>query len=463
MSTLLSPVDDTSRNATWNSVHAAALDVLPSALRLLGVAEPDIDDLSQEILLAAYESLDRFDPAYPASTASPLDEADSAGDPPQRDGRRQQGSAEARWVFGIAWRKVSRYMDRAYRRREVPTGLHPAPHVQAVDPAPSSEQRVADRERLELAIAVLGTIAPERRILLVLHEAFDVPIVEIARELGINYNTACNRLRLAREDYRAAVARLRPEQRQALRAGWLLFPLASSSLTREDGTGASTPPGAPPAPSQTALPVLPPSLPAPPATPPLAPPVPPASLPPAPPPPVPPAPLPGTPAAPSLRRTLARVGLALGSAAAGIAGTIAVQLAIASPPAQWARRFGALLPELPPVSTACHAATPPLQALEPGPVAPAPEAPHRPCPAAPRAAPRASERDDTFAEELRLLTAARERLTAGDPAGALRQIAVHEQRFPGGQLKNVRERLRTIARARLSPPEQRAPGGAPSR
>ncbi|WP_437716482.1 hypothetical protein WMF45_08680 [Sorangium sp. So ce448] len=178
---------------------------------------------------------------------------------------------------------------------------------------------------------------------------------------------------------------------------------------------------------------------------------------------MPPAPLPGTPAAPSLRRTLARVGLALGSAAAGIAGTIAVQLAIASPPAQWARRFGALLPELPPVSTACHAATPPLQALEPGPVAPAPEAPHRPCPAAPRAAPRASERDDPFAEELRLLTAARERLTAGDPAGALRQIAVHEQRFPGGQLKNVRERLRTIARARLSPPEQRAPGGAQSR
>ncbi|WP_437591733.1 RNA polymerase sigma factor [Sorangium sp. So ce1000] len=340
MSTLLSPADDTSRNATWNSVHAAAVDTLPSVLRLLGVFEPDIDDLFQEILLAAYESLDRFDPAFPASTSAPLEEADPAGDPPPRDGRRQKGSAEARWVFGIAWRKVSRYLDRAYRRREVPTGLHPAPHEQAVDPAPSSEQRVADRERLELAIAVLGTIAPERRILLVLHEAFDVPVVEIARMLGINYNTACNRLRLAREDYRAAVARLRPEQRQALRACWPLFPLASDSLVRDDGTSASVPPAAPPAPSPPAPPTAP--APAPPAPPP-APPVPPASARP-----VPPAPLPQTPATSSLRRTLARVGRYLGAVAAGIAGTIAVQLALASPPAHWARRFEAQLPEPPP-------------------------------------------------------------------------------------------------------------------
>ncbi|WP_437800146.1 RNA polymerase sigma factor [Sorangium sp. So ce693] len=431
------------------------MDTLPSVLRLLGVSEPDIDDLFQEILLAAYESLDRFDPAFPASTSAPLEEADPAGDPPPRDGRRQKGSAEARWVFGIAWRKVSRYLDRAYRRREVPTGLHPAPHEQAVDPAPSSEQRVADRERLELAIAVLGTIAPERRILLVLHEAFDVPVVEIARMLGINYNTACNRLRLAREDYRAAVARLRPEQRQALRACWLLFPLASDSLVRDDGTSASVPPAAPPAPSPPAPPTAP--APAPPAPPP-APPVPPASARP-----VPPAPLPQTPATSSLRRTLARVGRYLGAVAAGIAGTIAVQLALASPPAHWARRFEAQLPEPPPASSACLAPTPQQQTPEPAPVAPAAEALPRPCPAAPRAAAPAGEREDTFAEELRLLSAARERLSAGDPAGALRLLAAHEARFPAGRLTGVRERLRTVGRARLAPPEQRAPGGAPSR
>ncbi|CAN93660.1 hypothetical protein sce3500 [Sorangium cellulosum So ce56] len=120
----------------------------------------------------------------------------------------------------------------------------------------------------------------------------------------------------------------------------------------------------------------------------------------------------------------------------------------------------------PPPREADSAVDPPRQAPEPGPGAPVIETPHRPCPAAPRAVPRAreaSERDDTFAEELRLLTAARERLTAGDPAGALRQIAVHEQRFPGGQLKNVRERLRTVALARVAAPEQGATGSEPSR
>ncbi|WP_437948939.1 hypothetical protein WME98_51325 [Sorangium sp. So ce296] len=71
MSTLLSPTDDPSRAPSWNSVHAAAMELLPRSLRLLGVAEPDVDDLAQEVLLAAYESLDRFDPAYPAASPPP--------------------------------------------------------------------------------------------------------------------------------------------------------------------------------------------------------------------------------------------------------------------------------------------------------------------------------------------------------------------------------------------------------
>ncbi|WP_437718458.1 sigma-70 family RNA polymerase sigma factor [Sorangium sp. So ce448] len=449
MSTHVPPADAT-RTATWNSVHTAALETLPRSLRLLGVAAADIDDLVQEVLLAAYESLDRFDPDYPASASPPPPrEADAAVDPPQRDGRRPRGTAEARWLFGIAWRKVSKHLERAYRRREVPGGLHPGPRGQAADPAPSSEQRVVERERLELAIDVLSTIAPERRVLLVLHEACEVPIVEIARELGINYNTAANRLRLAREDYRAAVARLRPDQREALRACWLPFPLASELLARDGGA------------STTAL-----SAPAPPAPAPPAESAPPAPPPTAPAPPAPPGPPPRSPATSTLPRRPGRIAVALGSAAAGVAGTVAVLLALAPPPALWARRFGPVLPELRPAGGACLAATPPQQAPEPGPVAPAPEAPHRPCPAAPRAAPRASEaseRDDTFAEELRLLTAARERLTAGDAAGALRQIAVHAQRFPGGQLKNVRERLRTVALARVAAPEQGAAGSEPSR
>ncbi|XXX71719.1 sigma-70 family RNA polymerase sigma factor [Sorangium sp. So ce134] len=506
MSTLFSPTDDPSRAPSWKSVHAAAMEFLPRSLRLLGVAEPDLDDLCQEVLLAAYESLDRFDPDYPASSPPTPQEAAPSGDPPPRDARRQHGSAEARWVFGIAWRKVSHYLDRAYRRREVPNGLHPGPYHQAADPTPSSEQRLAERERLALAVEVLGTIAPERRILLVLHEAYEVPIVDVARALGINYNTATNRLRLAREDYRAAVARLRPEQRQALRACWLVFPLASDFLAR-DGSASAPAPAAPPppAPAPLALPATaappphspaPPALPAPAAPPPHspaplappataaapprspsppAPPAPPRSpsppAPPAPPrspsppaPPLPPAPPPRAPALSPLRRTLGQLGLPVVSAAAGVAGTLAMLLALAPPPVLWAHRLGPALPELPPPSSACPAATPPPPAEELASAAPAAEARHLPCPAAPRApqaAPPAGERRDTFAEELRLLAAAQERLAAGDSAGALRQLAAHEARYPAGRLNSVRERLRTVIRARLDPAEQSAPETQP--
>ncbi|XYI01062.1 RNA polymerase sigma factor [Sorangium sp. So ce1128] len=468
MRTRFAVSEDTSSDPTWNSVHTAALSVLPRTLRLLGVDEPDIDDLCQEVLLAAYESLDRFDPAYPASASpSPPLEAAFAGNPPPREGRHQNGSsAEARWVYGIAWRKVSHYLDRAHRRREFPNGLHPAPYGQPVDPVPSSEQRIAERERLALAIEVLGTIAPERRIVLVLHEAYEVPIVEIARELAINYNTACSRLRLAREDYRTAVKRLRPEQRQALRACWLAFPLASGFLAHEDGASSS----APPAPASGTPAATVPHAPLPQAP---APPVPPAPPPRSPAPPgvpVLPAPPPRSPATSTLRRTLAQLGLSLGSAAAGGVGTVALLVALAPPPLLWASRFGTLLPETLPARSACVAATPPPHAPEPPPVPPATppatEALHRPCPATPRAAPPASEQeapDDMFEEERRQLAAAREALAAGDPAGALGQLAVHDARFPAGRLKSVRERLRAVARTRLAHAAQSPSGSEPSR
>jgi RNA polymerase sigma-70 factor (ECF subfamily) len=416
MSALLFPSEGSSRDHTWNSVHAAAAEILPRALRLLGVVEADIDDVLQEVLLAAYESLDRFDPAW----SPPEREAWIASHPPRRDGRRQHSSPEARWVFGIAWRKVSHHLDRAYRRREVPDGLRPGSRYQAIDPAPLSEERIAEQERLEVAREVLLTIAPERRVLLVLHEAYEVPLVDIARELGLNYNTASNRLRLAREDYRAAVKRLRPERRQALRACWLVFPLASDFLVRDDGASAASPPAG----------------------------------------------VPHAPAGPGLRSWLARLGRTLGAAAAGGAGTAAVLLALAPPRPLWARRFEAAMAyELP--ATGAGLAAPPLQPSqqtpEPRPAAPAVDAPARPCPAPPRAAPPAGAREDAFVEERRLLAAAQERLSTGDPAGALRQLAAHEARFPAGRLKSVREQLRTAAQARLAHPEPGASGREPAR
>ncbi|WP_437841144.1 RNA polymerase sigma factor [Sorangium sp. So ce1153] len=423
------------------------------------MAEPDIDDLLQEVLLTAYRTLDRFDPSWHA----PQTEAAVAVDPARGDGRNQHRSAEARWVFGIAWRKVSHYLDRAHRRRELVHGMLPASCSEAVDPAPLSEERAVERERLELVIDLLWTLAPERRLVLVLREAYEVPLVEIARDLGINYNTASSRLRLARADYRAAVKRLRPEQRDALRACWLGFPLASAFLVREDaGAIAPAPPdAAPPAPPAPAPPA--PALPAP-ALPEAAPPARARFLPALAPPAAAPAGLAGS------HPWLGEVERALGWTAAGAGGTLVLLLLFAPPRPLWADRFGALVTELPRARSARAVEMRPRETPALQPIAPTPDVTSRrdlaPLPTRDvtlRPAPSASAREDSFAEEYRVLDAVQARISAGDPAGALRQLALHEQRFPSGHLTSVRERLRELAQMRLAGPAEGAATEEPSR
>ncbi|WP_437641385.1 RNA polymerase sigma factor [Sorangium sp. So ce854] len=419
------------------------METLPGAFRLMGVAEADIDDLLQEVLLATYRTLDRFDPTW----TPPESEAGEPGDFTRRHARRQHRNAEERWVFGIAWRKVGHYLDRAVRRREVSHGLLPASCSEAVDPAPLSEQRAVERERLELVIDVLWTLAPERRLLLVLHEAYEVPLVEIARELGINYNTATNRLRLAREDYRAAVKRLRPEQRDALRGCLLGLPLASELLVREEAGAIE------PASRETRPPV--------------------GAAEPASPSPSPPAPAPmGT---TRVRPWLGEVGRALGWSAVGAGGALALLLALAPPRPLWAERFGprgralSAVTAVPAVRSAPIEVTPQemprRHPVSPGPqpASPAPDATPRRV-VAPRPAPPAGgAREDSFVEEYRLLDAGQAALSAGDTAAALRHIALHEQRFPSGRLRSVRERLRELAQARLARSAEGAAKEEPSR
>ncbi|WP_437531189.1 sigma factor-like helix-turn-helix DNA-binding protein [Sorangium sp. So ce726] len=94
-------------------------------------------------------------------------------------------------------------------------GLADEACFESADVAPSSEQRIVTNQRIAIAIRLLATIAPERRAILIMTDMVEIPVREIARSLGLNESTASSRLRLAREDYRAAVKRLRPERSSA--------------------------------------------------------------------------------------------------------------------------------------------------------------------------------------------------------------------------------------------------------
>jgi RNA polymerase sigma-70 factor (ECF subfamily) len=187
------------------------------ALRWLGVAEHDLDDLLQEVMLAAYRGLHRYDPHRAAAAPDVDPHRRRAGDLGNHPGSAEPLlDALRRWLFGITWRQVSHYKDRAYRRREVPVGagagwpLHPA------DPTASSEEMMLREQQSRLVCQLLAKLDLDRRVVLIMYDLLDVPITEIARELELKESTVRSRLRLAREDFRVAVKRLRADERRAL-------------------------------------------------------------------------------------------------------------------------------------------------------------------------------------------------------------------------------------------------------
>ncbi|WP_433930771.1 RNA polymerase sigma factor [Sorangium cellulosum] len=212
-------------------------------LRGYGVAPHDREDVLHDILLVAYRRLESFNASRLLRAALGLRDEEEEEDAahefvplsrvlPYLAGLRARRAWDPlyRWLFGIAWRQLTHYRERAFRRREVPVGLQSCAIFADVDRRPRLEQQVEAAERAEVIDALLAGLLPERRVMLVMHDMLDIPVVEIARELEINENTAQNRLRLGREDFRAAVKRLGAEQRSALRPGDR--PFAAEATTR---------------------------------------------------------------------------------------------------------------------------------------------------------------------------------------------------------------------------------------
>jgi RNA polymerase sigma-70 factor (ECF subfamily) len=210
---------------SFETVYTVGLSFLRQALRWLGVAERDLDDVLQDVMLAAYRALDSFDPARGARGARDdeprCERGLSVGSKVPRDASAPCEPLK-RWLFGIAWRQAGHYRDRAHRRREVAVGAGTSWPFDVADPSPSSEQLLAREESGAIVGRLLGQIELERRLVLIMHDLLDLSIAEIARELDVKENTARNRLRLAREDVRVAMKRMNAERRRALRSALAL-------------------------------------------------------------------------------------------------------------------------------------------------------------------------------------------------------------------------------------------------
>lgn len=144
-------------------------------VRGMGVAHQDREDCVHDVVVRAIQLRDRYDPARPLRP----------------------------WLAAVARRVV---LERRRARREVCLDALPE-HLAHSDPEHDVDVSRAWR-RLRRATSALCS---ERREVWIAHELREVPAPELARALALPINTVYSRLRLARQDVRAALDRAAAE------------------------------------------------------------------------------------------------------------------------------------------------------------------------------------------------------------------------------------------------------------
>lgn len=162
--------------AEFRAIFDAHVSYVAHTLRRLGVRPSDVDEATHDTFLIVHRRLADWDRARPIRP----------------------------WIGGIAYRVASDYRKRVERRAE--TALEQAP--EPVDPSPSPQSDLEDKERRELLLGALEAVPLERRIVLVMHDVDGTPMPEVAAALEIPLNTGYSRLRTAREELSAAYKRL---------------------------------------------------------------------------------------------------------------------------------------------------------------------------------------------------------------------------------------------------------------
>jgi RNA polymerase sigma-70 factor (ECF subfamily) len=153
-------------------LYQQELDYLLASLRRLGVPNHDLEDVAHDVFLVMcrrWADYDRQRPLRP-------------------------------WLFGIAFRVWA-----AHRRKSKRQTL--TQRTELADSQPAPDELLEAGQARQLLLRCLAEVPLERRAVLVMHEVDEVPMREIAAQLGIPLFTAYSRLRKARSELDAALAR----------------------------------------------------------------------------------------------------------------------------------------------------------------------------------------------------------------------------------------------------------------
>jgi RNA polymerase sigma-70 factor (ECF subfamily) len=164
------------RDRLFRELFGGQLDYVHRSLRRLGVAARDLEDLTHDTFVIVYRKLESFDRARSLRP----------------------------WLFAIAARVAADYRRLARHRVE-----HIDSTFEGIAATSSPDAQLALGDAQALLMRALEGVAEERRAVLVMADFDDFSVPEIAEALELPLNTAYSRLRLARQELAAAVARMR--------------------------------------------------------------------------------------------------------------------------------------------------------------------------------------------------------------------------------------------------------------
>lgn len=158
----------------FEEIFDAELPYVWTSLRRLGVESRDLEDVAHELFLHVLHRLPSADTSRPLRP----------------------------WLFAFAVRMAADYRRLARHRTALLGDTEPT------SASETPERLLMETERERLVLRALEYVDPDRRAVFVLHELDEVPMSEIAVALGVPANTGYSRLRVAREEFVAAVHRL---------------------------------------------------------------------------------------------------------------------------------------------------------------------------------------------------------------------------------------------------------------
>jgi RNA polymerase sigma-70 factor (ECF subfamily) len=170
---------DVKHDAALSEIYAQHVHFVWRNLRRLGVQESSVEDAVQDVFLVVHRRLPEF----------------------------QARSQLRTWLFGIVLR-VAQSHRRSLRRRQAHV-VHAEPlEIDAVSPVDQDGpiELIARRQAGALLHRLLDAMDDAKRAIFVLVELEQMTVREAAEALGINFNTAYSRLRVARAAFEAAVA-----------------------------------------------------------------------------------------------------------------------------------------------------------------------------------------------------------------------------------------------------------------